>query len=44
MVSGHAYGRLCEDCVAILFHGESTVRDHQSGHVRLTDTQQQEVA
>jgi hypothetical protein len=45
LVSGNSYGRLCEDCVAMLFHGQSAVADsHGMGHVRLTVVQDRDVA
>ena len=44
MVSGNTCGRLCEDCVAVLFHGQTTFRDLHGGHVRLTVVPAREVA
>jgi hypothetical protein len=45
LVSSNSYGRLCEECVAVVFHGQSTLRDVRGiGHVRLTVVQDRDVA
>jgi hypothetical protein len=43
--SGRAFGRLCDECVTDLFHGQSALRNNPGvGHVKLTVVRTRDVA
>ena len=45
LASGRAFGRLCDECVADLFHGQSALRDRpEVGRARLTVVRDRDVA
>jgi hypothetical protein len=45
LASGRAFGRLCDECVTDLFHGQTALRDHSGvGHVKLTVVRTRDVA
>ena len=45
LASGRAFGRLCDECVADLFHGQAALRDPLGvGHVKLTIVRDRDVA
>jgi len=45
VVCGSGFALLCDDCVAVLFHGQSVLREaHGLGHVKLTVVGDRDVA
>ena len=45
LASGRAFGRLCDECVTSLFHGQTALRDNpEVGHVKLTVVRNRDVA
>ena len=45
LASGRAFGRLCDECVTALFHGQTALRDNPGvGHVKLTVVRNRDVA
>ena len=45
LASGRAFGRLCDECVTDLFHGQSPLRGQPGvGHVKLTVVRDRDVA
>jgi hypothetical protein len=43
--SGRAFGRLCDECVTDLFHGQTALRHNPGvGHVKLTVVRDRDVA
>ena len=45
LASGRAFGRLCDECVTDLFHGQTALRDGPGlGHVKLTVVRNRDVA
>jgi hypothetical protein len=45
LVSGRAFGRLCDECLTDLFHGQTAQRDNPGvGHTKLTVVRTRDVA
>ena len=45
LASGRAFGRLCDECVTDLFHGQTALRDNSEiGPVKLTVVRNRDVA
>jgi len=45
LASGRAFGRLCDECVTDLFHGQTALRNSRGvGHVKLTVVRTRDVA
>jgi hypothetical protein len=45
LASGPSFGRLCDECVTALFHGQTALREHPAlGHVKLAVVKNREVA
>ena len=45
LASGSSFGRLCDECVVALFHGQTALRERPGvGHVKLTVVHDRDVA
>ncbi len=45
LTSGRAFGRLCDECLSDLFHGQTARRDNPGvGHTKLTVVRTRDVA